>query len=98
MMNGISLLAVVMGSFLPTYALKNGLSVTPQMGWNTCESDSPASLLGRLDPHPHLSPSLFLSGNYHGCNISQDIILDAAKQLKASGLQDKGYEYVWIGE
>jgi len=53
-------------------ALKNGLSVTPQMGWNTW--------------------------NYHGCNISEEIVLDAAKQLKASGLQEKGYNYVWIGE
>lgn len=36
--------------------------------------------------------------NYHGCNITEDIILTAAKQLKASGLKDKGYDIVWIDD
>ncbi|MCO5585289.1 hypothetical protein L7F22_039222 [Adiantum nelumboides] len=36
--------------------------------------------------------------NYHGCNISEEIILQAAKQVKASGLQQKGYKLIWIDD
>lgn len=58
---------------------------------------------GGVGPTPHRTRTHtcckpLRAGNYHGCDISEDIILQAAQQLKASGLQDKGYEYVWVGE
>lgn len=36
--------------------------------------------------------------NYHGCDISEDVVLQAAKQVKASGLQSKGYKIIWIDD
>ncbi|KOS42391.1 hypothetical protein ACN38_g6717 [Penicillium nordicum] len=49
-------------------ALKNGLALTPQLGWN--------------------------SWNSFGCNINQDVILDAAKKIILLGFKDLGYEYI----
>lgn len=38
------------------------------------------------------------SWNHYGCNISEQLILSVAKQLKNSGLAQKGYKYVNIDD
>lgn len=64
-------------------ALNNGVGVEPAMGWST-------SL-----PSPPLASTLTIRAdtwNSYGCDISEDIILEAAQKIKDLKLDEYGYQ------
>lgn len=73
------------------HASRNGLGITPQMGW--------VSSLSRATPGAlSLTSRLQNNWNAFGCDVSETLLLDTANLLVSMGFRDAGYDYVSLDD
>ncbi|KAJ3808452.1 glycoside hydrolase superfamily [Lentinula aff. lateritia] len=87
---GSAILYTTSFSLTPVNALRNGVGRLPALGYNStyltiCEGRYRESLLNA-------------AWNAYGCNIDEDLVLEAAQLMVSLGLQAAGYEYVNIDD
>ena len=84
---------VVLGALAcGVFGVNNGLARTPQMGWVLSNSPEVHNLDFNANCHAQNN------WNALGCDVSESLLLDTAKELVHSGLRDLGYEYVVLDD